>query len=107
MLNRPNYKGGDQDWYCITVRDGEEAFELQEKIKVVFLKFFTTSGTKDGMGVFVRYDILKRTATFFFTPTAAASARIFRAFRCERPPRLGMTLCAGPDTCWNLFADLD
>ena len=103
MLIPPTFNGKDMDWYFITLRDGVETSESQQKIKVVFLKFFTTSGAKEGMGVFVRRDILQQTTTFYFTPTAAAIAKIFGAYRCEQPPKLGITLLAGPDTCWNLF----
>jgi hypothetical protein len=107
MLNKPAHNGVGKDWYFITIREGFAASEFEQKIKDVFLKFFTTSGTKEGMGVFIRHDILKQTATFYFTPTAAAIAKIFRAFSCERPQKLGITLFVGPDTCWKLFSDLD
>lgn len=107
MLIQSNFGGGDMNWYFLTLRDGVEASESQQKIKDVFLKFFTTSGVQESMGVFLKRDIMQRTTTFFFTPTAAAVAKIFKAYRCEQPPKSGITLIAGPDTCWNLFADKD
>ena len=107
MLFQPTFKGGDMDWYFITYQDGVEASESQDTIKVVFLKYFTTSGVKEGMGVFLRREILNQTTTFYFTPAAASVGKMFGAFKCEQPPRLGITLFAGPDTCWNLFPEMD
>ena len=93
------------DWSYITYQDGAEASDSQDKIKIVFLKYFTTSGAKEGMGVFLRRDVLQQTSTFYFTPAATSVAKVFGAFKCEQPPRLGITLLAGPDTCWSLFPD--
>ncbi len=95
------------DWYFTTHRDGVESSESQDAIKMVFLKYFTTSGNQEGMGVFLRRDIVDQTTTFYFTPAATSIAKMFSAFKCEQPVRLGLTLFAGPDTCWNLLADKD
>lgn len=107
MLDQPTFNERNMDWYHITVRDGVEASELQQKIKDIFLKFFTTAGSKESMGIFLRHDILQQTTTFYFTPTAAAVAKIFGAFSCQPPQKLGITLFTGPDTCWSLFSDID
>ncbi len=107
MLFQPIFSGGEMDWYCITLPDGTESSEFQQKIRDVFVKFFTTSGSKEAMGVFIMRDILQQKTRFYFTPTAGAIAKFFRATRCGQPPKLGMKLFAGPDTCWNLFAEED
>lgn len=107
MLTQPTFNRRDMDWYFITLGDGAKTTQSPQQIKDAFLKYFTTSGAKEGMGIFNRRDILEQTTTFYFTPAAAGVAKIFRAFRCEKPPKLGITLFAGPDTCWNLFADMD
>ena len=107
MLFRPNFNGEEMNWYLITCREGVETTESLDKIKVVFLKYFTTSGAQEGMGVFIRRDVMNQTTTFYFTPAAASIAKIFAAFKCEQPTRLGLTLLAGPDTCWNFFPEKD
>ncbi len=96
------------DWYFSTYRDEDEASEsIRDKIKVVFLKYFTTSGTQEGMGVFLKRKIFNQRTTCYFTPAAASITKIFGAFKCEQPPRPGSTLLAGPDTYWNVFPDID
>lgn len=107
MLIHSTFNGGGMDWFYITFREGVDATESQQKIKDVFVKFFTTSGTPENMGVFLRQDIMQQALTFYFTPTAASVAKVFGAFRCQQPEKLGITLFAGPDTCWSLFSESD
>ena len=100
MLLQPVIYGGHMDWHAITFKDADEP---QEKIKHVFLKHFTTSGSQEGMGVFAEKVPKLGGTTFYFTPAAVAIAKIFRATQCNRPPRDNLKLLFGPDTCWNLF----
>ena len=88
------------DWYSITF---SEADDPRQKIKHIFLKYFTTSGSQEGMGVFVQEIESLNATTFYFTPGAAAIAKLFGATACEQPPGDNITLLFGPDTCWNLF----
>ena len=90
------------DWYSITFSNRDEP---KEKIQRIFLKYFTTSGTQEGMGVFARQVEKHNATTFYFTPAAAAIAKLFGAARCEQPSSDGIKLLFGPDTCWNLFPD--
>ncbi len=102
MLFQPNINGGHMDWYSITFSDRDEP---KQKIQNVFLKYFTTSGTQEGMGVFARQDIRHNATTFYFTPGAAAIAKLFGATSCEPPSSEGIQLLFGPDTCWVLLPD--
>lgn len=90
------------DWYSITFSDSDEPIQ---KIQAVFFKYFTTSQAQEGMGVFARQVQRLKATTFYFTPAAAAIAKLFGATRCERPSSDGITLLLGPDTCWDLFPD--
>lgn len=90
------------DWYAITFSDEDEP---KQKIKHVFLKYFTTTVAQEGMGVFTRQVRNINATTFYFTPAAAAIAKLFGASECERPSSDDITLLFGPDTCWNLFPD--
>jgi hypothetical protein len=89
-------------WYSITFSDRDDP---EQKIQVVFLKYFTTSGTQEGMGVFARQVQTHNATTFYFTPAAAAIAKLFGAAECDRPSSDGIMLLFGPDTCWDLFFD--
>jgi hypothetical protein len=102
MLFQPAINGGHMNWYSITFSDRDEP---KQKIQDVFLKYFTTSGTKEGMGVFARQVQKLNATTFYFTPATAAIAKLFGAAKCERPSSDGIMLLFGPDTCWNLFPD--
>lgn len=102
MLFQPASNEGQPDWYSITFSDKDDP---KQKIQHVFLKYFTTSGTQEGMGVFARQVHQLDATTFYFTPAAAAIAKIFGATHCERPSSDGIILLFGPDTCWNLFPD--
>lgn len=90
------------DWYSITFSDSDEP---KQKIQHVFLKYFTTSGAQEGMGVFARQVENLNATTFYFTPAAAAIAKLFGANHCERPSSDNIMLLFGPDTCWDLFSD--
>lgn len=92
------------DWYSITF---SEADDPKQKIKHVFLKYFTTSGSQEGMGVFAQEVEGLNAITFYFTPGAATIAKLFGATACERPPSDDITLLFGPDTCWDLFTGED
>jgi hypothetical protein len=102
MLFQPAINGGHMGWYSITFSDKDEP---KQKIQDVFLKYFTTSGTKEGMGVFARQVQKLNATTFYFTPAAAAIAKLFGATHCERPSSDDIMLLFGPDTCWDLFPD--
>lgn len=102
MLFLPASNGGQMDWYSITFSNSDEP---KQKIKHVFLKYFTTSGSQEGMGVFARHVQDIDATTFYFSPGAAAIAKLFGATECERPSSDDITLLFGPDTCWNLFPD--
>lgn len=102
MLFQQAINGGPMDWYSITFSDRDEP---KQKIHDVFLKYFTTSGAQEGMGVFARQVPKLDATTFYFTPAAAAIAKLFGAANCERPSSEGIVLLFGPDTCWDLFPD--
>ncbi len=102
FLFQPVFNGGHIDWYSITFSDKDEP---KQKIQAVFLKYFTTSGKQEGMGVFARQVQKLNATTFYFTPAAAAIAKLFGATHCERPSSDGIILLFGPDTCWDLFPD--
>lgn len=88
------------DWYSITFSKSDDP---KQKIKHIFLKYFTTSGSQEGMGVFSREVERLNATTFYFTPGAATIAKLFGATACERPSSGDLTLLFGPDTCWDLF----
>lgn len=90
------------DWYSITFSDKDEP---KQKIQTVFLKYFTTSGAQEGMGVFAKQVKRLNATTFYFTPAAAAIARLYGAVHCEPPSSDDIKLLFGPDTCWNLLPD--
>ena len=102
MLFQPAINGGHMDWYTITFSNRDEP---KQKIQDVFLRYFTTSGAQEGMGVFARQVQKLNATTFYFTPAAAAIAKLFGAASCERPSSDGIMLLFGPDTCWHLFPD--
>ncbi len=102
MLFQPAINGGRMDWYRITFSDGDDP---QQKIKHVFLKYFTTSSSQEGMGVFAEQAQQLGATTFYFTPAAASIGKLFGATNCERPSSGDIRLLFGPDTCWDLFPD--
>lgn len=100
MLLLPATNGGHMDWYSITFNNVDEP---RQKIEFVFLKYFTTSCSQEGMGVFAKHVQQYNATTFYFTPAAASIGKLFGAARCERPSMNNITLLLGPDTCWELF----
>jgi hypothetical protein len=69
LLFQPTFDGGHMDWYSITFSNKDEP---KQKIQNVFLKYFTTSGAQEGMGVFAKQVQSLNATTFYFTPAAAA-----------------------------------
>ena len=90
------------DWYTLSFSDKDEP---KQKTQNVFFKYFTTNGAQEGMGVFAKQVQSLNATTIYFTPAAAAIAKLYGAANCRPPSSDGIKLLFGPDTCWNLFPD--
>lgn len=91
-------------WCSKDLGDGVQAFAPTKEIQNVFLPLFAASGQPIDMSVFSLYDLEKNIVTAYFSPGAAALAKMFGASPCEKPRNEGrLSLLVGDARCWQLF----
>ena len=91
-------------WFSKTLGDGVQAFEPTSQIQDAFLPIFAAAGQPTDMAVFSRYDLENNIVTVYFSPGAAALAKMFDATLCEKPTREGhLSLLVGDQRCLELF----
>ena len=91
-------------WYSKSLGDGIVSTLPSAQIEKAFLKLAAASGNPADMAVFTRYDSdgrLQCEVTAYFSPAAAAVARMFAAEPCAKPARTGLDLLAGDQRCWS------
>lgn len=93
-------------WFSKQLGDGIVAHTPSTEIEEAFRPLFAAAGNPAEMAVFTRYDSeghLQCEVTAYFSPAAAAVARVFDAEACARPARDGLGLLAGDQRCWSVL----
>jgi hypothetical protein len=91
-------------WYYKPLGDGITAGAMTDQIREEFLTSYTAAGYPEDMAVFTRSDSEDRLHCeifVYFSPAAAAVAKVFDAQPCEIPLRGGLDLLAGNAKCWQ------
>jgi len=91
-------------WYSKSLGDGIVSTLPSTQIEKAFRELSAASGNPADMAVFTRYDSegrLQCEVTAYFSPAAAAVARMFSAQPCPKPARTGLELLAGNPRCWS------
>ncbi|MDP2024849.1 hypothetical protein [Sulfuriferula sp.] len=91
-------------WYSKDLGDGIDANTPSHLIQEAFLPLFAAAGQPIDMAVFSRYDLEKNIVTAYFSPGAAALAKMFGAQACEKPKRENsLRLLVGDQQCLQFF----
>ncbi len=95
-----------ENWYSISLGDGIMAATPTAQIEEVFLKSYMDAGRPPEMAVFTRPESEGRLhceVFAYFSPAAAAVAKVFEAEPCGKPARAGLGLLAGDERAWTVL----
>lgn len=90
------------DWFCKQLGDGILAAAPLGRIEDLFRLEYARAGAPRDMALFVRQssDGLHCEVSVYFSPAAAAVARVVDAAPCPRPLPAGLGLLVGAADCW-------
>lgn len=95
------------NWYACNLGDAMLAGEMLEQIKAHFQSEYGKESVTEERAVFFRHESEGRLhceVKLYFTPAAFAVAESVNATPCSRPSPHGLSLLAGPQASWSLFA---
>lgn len=91
-------------WHSKELGDGVQAFGPSDQIKQAFLPLFVAAGQPTDMAVLSRYDLERNIVTVYFSPRAAALAKMYDAIECDKPKNeKGLGILVGDQRCFQVL----
>jgi hypothetical protein len=91
-------------WFSIYLGSTVRGLQTEQEIRNAFLPVYVASGQPVDMAVFASHDTDRNRLTVYFSPAAAALAKMFAAAPCDKPKRdRFLSRSAGNTRAWDIF----